>query len=68
MLKKARYILKCASKLTSNIPIDLYNNMMAFLNEYPPYDEFYQETFLYYAEKYNLPLIYIGMREKSLYI
>ncbi len=42
--------------------------MMAFLNEYPPYDEFYQETFLYYAEKYNFPLIYFGMREKSLYI
>ena len=42
--------------------------MMAFLNEYPPYDEFYQETFLYYAEKYNFHLIYFGIREKSLYI
>lgn len=53
MLKKAGYILKCASKLTSDIPIDLYNNMMAFLNKYPPYKEFYQETFPYYTEEFK---------------
>lgn len=53
MLKKAGFILKCASKLTSDIPVDIYNEMTSFLEKYPPYEETYKEIFPYYSENFK---------------
>ena len=53
MLKKAGFILKCASKLTSDIPVDIYNEMASFLEKYPPYEETYKEIFPYYSEDFK---------------
>ena len=53
MLKKAGFILKCASKLTSDIPVDIYNEMTSFLEKYPPYEETYKEIFPYYSEDFK---------------
>ena len=53
MLKKAGFILKCASKLTSDIPVDIYNEMTSFLEKYPSYEETYKEIFPYYSEDFK---------------
>ena len=53
MLKKAGFILKCASKITDSIPVDIYNSMASFVEKYPPYEETYQEIFPYYSEEFK---------------
>ena len=53
MIKKAGFILKCASRITNDIPIDIYNEMTFFLEKYPPYEESYQEIFPYYSEEFK---------------